>query len=157
MNWIDNVVRPKIRSFLNRREVEDNLWVKCPETGEMVFHRDLEANQWVVPNSGYHMKIKPTDRLGHFFDDGQYTTIALPAVAADPLKFRDTKRYTDRLKEARNTTGRDDAIVVATGKLYGQPRAVPACRRVFSRSCRCRAPRLPCSACAKRVCPISLC
>ncbi|HCO55525.1 acetyl-CoA carboxylase, carboxyltransferase subunit beta [Pelagibacterium nitratireducens] len=124
MNWIDNVVRPKIRSFLNRREVEDNLWVKCPETGEMVFHRDLEANQWVVPNSGYHMKIKPTDRLGHFFDDGQYTTIALPAVAADPLKFRDTKRYTDRLKEARNTTGRDDAIVVATGKLYGQEAVV---------------------------------
>lgn len=124
MNWIDNVVRPKIRSFLNRREVEDNLWVKCPETGEMVFHRDLEANQWVVPNSGYHMKIKPTDRLGHFFDDGEFTTSALPSVAADPLKFRDTKRYTDRLKEARNTTGRDDAIVVATGKLYGQETVV---------------------------------
>ncbi|AEQ53482.1 acetyl-coenzyme A carboxyl transferase beta chain [Pelagibacterium halotolerans B2] len=124
MNWIDNVVRPKIRSFLNRREVEDNLWVKCPETGEMVFHRDLEANQWVVPNSGYHMKIKPADRLGHFFDDGEFTTIALPSVAADPLKFRDTKRYTDRLKEARNTTGRDDAIVVATGKLYGQETVV---------------------------------
>ena len=120
MNWIDNVVRPKIRSFLNRREVEDNLWVKCPETGEMVFHRDLEANQWVVPNSGYHMKIKPADRLEHFFDDGEYSTIPLPAVAPDPLKFRDTKRYTDRLKEARTKTGQDDAIVVAIGRLYGQ-------------------------------------
>ena len=111
MNWIDNVVRPKIRSFLNRREVEDNLWVKCPESGEMVFHRDLEANQWVVPNSGYHMKIKPADRLAHFFDDGQYTKLSLPSVAQDPLKFRDTKRYTDRLKEARTKTGQDDAIV----------------------------------------------
>ncbi|WP_417578747.1 acetyl-CoA carboxylase, carboxyltransferase subunit beta [Pelagibacterium sp.] len=119
MNWIDNVVRPKIRSFLNRREVEDNLWVKCPETGEMVFHRDLEANQWVVPNSGYHMKIKPVDRLSHFFDDGQYTKLALPSVPADPLKFRDTKRYTDRLKEYRTKTGNDDAMLVAQGDLYG--------------------------------------
>lgn len=124
MNWIDNVVRPKIRSFLNRREVEDNLWVKCPETGEMVFHRDLEANQWVVPNSGYHMKIKPTDRLAHFFDDGHYTKIDLPSVVADPLKFRDTKRYSDRLKEARTKTGTEDAVLVAVGKLYGQETVV---------------------------------
>ncbi|HTN64186.1 MAG TPA: acetyl-CoA carboxylase carboxyl transferase subunit beta, partial [Devosia sp.] len=59
MNWIDNFVRPKIRSFLsNKRETPENLWVKDPESGEMVFYRDLEANQWVVPNSGYHMKIK---------------------------------------------------------------------------------------------------
>ncbi|MEQ8445657.1 MAG: acetyl-CoA carboxylase, carboxyltransferase subunit beta [Pelagibacterium sp.] len=119
MNWIDNVVRPKIRSFLNRREVEDNLWVKCPETGEMVFHRDLEANQWVVPNSGHHMKIKPADRLGHFFDDGEFTRLSLPSVPLDPLKFRDTKRYTDRLKEYRTKTGNDDAMLVAQGDLYG--------------------------------------
>lgn len=120
MNWIDNVVRPKIRSFLNRREVEDNLWVKCPESGEMVFHRDLEANQWVVPNSGYHMKIKASDRLRNFFDDGEFETVALPSVAQDPLKFRDTKRYTDRLRDARTKTGMEDAILVATGKLYGR-------------------------------------
>src|SRR5690606_9691945 len=87
MNWIDNLVRPKIRSFLNRREVEDNLWVKCPETGEMVFHRDLEANQWVVPNSGDHMKIKPSDRLQHILDDGESSTNALSSVAAEPLRF----------------------------------------------------------------------
>lgn len=119
MNWIDNVVRPKIRSFLNRREVEDNLWVKCPETGEMVFHRDLEANQWVVPNSGYHMKIKAADRLANFFDDGHFTKLALPSVAADPLKFRDTKRYTDRLKEYRTKTGYEDCVIIAQGDLYG--------------------------------------
>lgn len=120
MNWIDNVVRPKIRSFLNKRDVEDNLWVKCPESGEMVFHRDLESNQWVVPNSGYHMKIKPSDRLASFLDDGKYETIALPSVAQDPLKFRDTKRYTDRIKEARTKTGREDAVLVAVGELYGR-------------------------------------
>jgi acetyl-CoA carboxylase carboxyl transferase subunit beta len=119
MNWISNMVPPKIRSFLNKRETPENLWVKDPESGEMVFYRDLEANQWVVPNSGHHMKIKAADRLSIFFDGGKYEKVALPAVPQDPLKFRDQKRYTDRLKEARNKTGMDDAILVATGKLYG--------------------------------------
>ncbi|WP_240231380.1 acetyl-CoA carboxylase, carboxyltransferase subunit beta [Devosia lacusdianchii] len=119
MNWIDNFVRPKIRSFLsNKRDTPENLWVKDPESGEMVFYRDLEANQWVVPNSGYHMKIKPADRLANFFDGGVYQTVAIPAVPVDPLKFRDQKRYTDRLKEQRAKTGAEDAVTVATGKLY---------------------------------------
>ncbi|HEY0033471.1 MAG TPA: acetyl-CoA carboxylase, carboxyltransferase subunit beta [Devosia sp.] len=119
MNWIDNFVRPKIRSFLGqKRDIGENLWVKDPESGEMVFYRDLEANQWVVPNSGYHMKIKPADRLKTFFDDGQYSLISIPAVPVDPLKFRDQKRYVDRLKESRAKTGYEDAVLVATGKLY---------------------------------------
>ena len=120
MNWIDNVVRPKIRSFLNKREVADNLWVKCPESGEMVFYRDLEANQWVVPNSGYHMKIKARDRLDKFLDDGVFEEIELPQMPQDPLKFRDLKRYSDRLKENRTKTGMDDAVLVVAGKLTGQ-------------------------------------
>jgi acetyl-CoA carboxylase carboxyl transferase subunit beta len=119
MNWIDNFVRPKIRSILGqKRDIGENLWVKDPESGEMVFYRDLEANQWVVPNSGYHMKIKPTDRLKTFFDDGQYSLVSVPPVPVDPLKFRDQKRYVDRLKESRAKTGFDDAVLVATGKLY---------------------------------------
>ena len=119
MNWIDNFVRPKIRSFLGqKRDIGENLWVKDPESGEMVFYRDLEANQWVVPNSGYHMKIKPADRLKTFFDDGQYSLISIPSVPVDPLKFRDQKRYVDRLKESRAKTGYEDAVLVATGKLY---------------------------------------
>ena len=120
MNWINNVVRPKIRSFLKPKETgSENLWVKCPESGEMVFYRDLEANQWVVPNSGHHMKIKTADRLARFLDKGEYQTIPLPSVPQDPLKFRDTRRYTERLKEARTKTGYEDAVLVATGKLYG--------------------------------------
>jgi acetyl-CoA carboxylase carboxyl transferase subunit beta len=119
MNWINNVVRPKIRSFLTKKETAENLWVKCPETGEMVFYRDLEANQWVVPNSGYHMKIKSADRLQTFLDGGKYDTVPLPSVPQDPPKFRDTKRYVDRLKESRTKTGADDAVLIATGKLYG--------------------------------------
>lgn len=119
MNWIDNFVRPKIRSFLsNKRETPENLWVKDPESGEMVFYRDLEANQWVVPNSGYHMKIKPLDRLKTFLDNGEYSLIPVPPAAADPLKFRAQKRYVDQLKENRAKTGYDDAVLVATGKLY---------------------------------------
>lgn len=119
MNWIDNFVRPKIRSLLsNKRETPENLWVKDPESGEMVFYRDLEANQWVVPNSGYHMKVKAADRLEIFFDEGQYKTVPIPAVPQDPLKFRDQKRYTDRLKEQRVKTGAEDAVSVATGKLF---------------------------------------
>jgi len=119
MNWIDNFVRPKIRSFLsNKRDTPENLWVKDPESGEMVFYRDLEANQWVVPNSGYHMKIKPADRLKTFFDDGAYDLVPVVSVPVDPLKFRDQKRYTDRLKENRAKTGFDDSVIVATGKLY---------------------------------------
>src|SRR5690606_36042538 len=84
----------------------------------MVVYRDLEANQWVVPNSGYHMKIKPTDRLANFFDEGKYDLVPVPAVPVDPLKFRDQKRYTDRLKENRAKTGFEDSVLVATGKLY---------------------------------------
>ena len=121
MNWINNVVRPRIRSFLKPKDTgSENLWVKDPESGEMVFYRDLEANMWVVPNSGYHMKIKAADRLATFLDEGQYKTIPLPSVAQDPLKFRDSKRYTDRLKEQRLKTGTEDAVTVSTGELFGQ-------------------------------------
>ncbi|QGZ35443.1 acetyl-CoA carboxylase, carboxyltransferase subunit beta [Stappia indica] len=119
MNWINNVVRPKIRGLLQKRDVPENLWIKCPETGEMVFHRDLEANQWVVPNSGHHMRISGTRRLELFFDDGSFEKVKTPEVVADPLKFRDEKRYTDRLRDARAKTGLDDAVTVATGKLRG--------------------------------------
>src|SRR5436190_10571205 len=114
MNWITNVVRPKIRSFL-RREVPENLWVKCPETGQMVFYRDLEANQFVIPGSNYHMRMGAVARLKALFDDGEYEDIALPEAPVDPLRFRDERRYTDRLKDARTKTGLADAIKVAHG------------------------------------------
>jgi acetyl-CoA carboxylase carboxyl transferase subunit beta len=120
LNWINNVVRPKIRGLLQqKRDVPENLWIKCPETGEMVFHRDLEANQWVVPNSGHHMRISGKKRLELFFDGGTFDKVKTPEVTADPLKFRDEKRYTDRMRDARAKTGLDDAVTVATGKLRG--------------------------------------
>ncbi len=121
MNWISNVVRPKIRDFLARREVPENLWVKCPETGQMVFHKDLEANLYVIPGSGYHMRMDAASRLKITFDDAAYEEVALPDVTTDPLKFRDERRYADRLKDARTKTGMTDAVKVATGLLEGLP------------------------------------
>ncbi len=118
MNWISNVVPPKVRSLL-RRETPENLWVKCPESGELVFHKDLEANFFVVPGSGYHMRLPPKARLDNLFDDAAYEEIATPDVPFDPLKFRDVKRYTDRLKEYRQKTGASDAVILAFGKLQG--------------------------------------
>src|SRR3546814_15327091 len=82
----------------------DNLWIKCPNCEAMLFHRDLEANLWVCQHCGHHMRLEPDRRLRILFDGGRYQTIELPKVAADPLKFRDTKRYTDRLREDRKST-----------------------------------------------------
>jgi acetyl-CoA carboxylase carboxyl transferase subunit beta len=121
MNWMSNVVPPKIRSILKRDTTPDNLWAKCPESGELVFHKDLAANFYVVPGSGYHMRMPTAARLDMLYDDGRFEDIATPDVPADPLKFRDVKRYTDRLKENRAKTGRPDAVRVTAGALMGTP------------------------------------
>ena len=120
MNWITAVVRPKIRSLL-RRETTENLWIKCPETGQLVFHKDVEANLWVIPGSNHHMRITAAQRLSITLDPGSQEDVPLPEVPVDPLRFRDEKRYTDRLKEARAKTGLQDAVKVAHGTLEGEP------------------------------------
>lgn len=119
MNWITNYVRPKINSMLGRREVPENLWIKCPETGEMVFHADLEENHFVIPASGFHMKMSARARLGFLFDDGRYETLPSPKVAQDPLKFRDSKKYSDRLRDSRSKTSLEDAILTGIGTVRG--------------------------------------
>ena len=118
MNWISNVVRPKIRSIL-KREVPENLWIKCPETGQLVFYKDVEANQFVIPGSNYHMRMSPTARLKAMFDNETWFDIAVPEVPLDPLKFRDERRYVDRLKDARGKTGLKDAVKLGYGRLDG--------------------------------------
>ncbi|WP_457586903.1 acetyl-CoA carboxylase, carboxyltransferase subunit beta [Ensifer canadensis] len=119
MNWITNYVRPKINSMLGRREVAENLWIKCPETGEMVYHRDLEENKWVIPQSGFHMKMPAKARLKDLFDGGIYETLPQPKVAQDPLKFRDSKKYADRLRDSRAKTELEDTIVAGVGRVQG--------------------------------------
>ncbi len=120
MNWITNYVRPRINSMLGRRpEVPENLWIKCPETGEMVFHKDLEDNKWVIPASCYHMKMPAKARLADLFDGGVYEALPQPKVAQDPLKFRDSKKYTDRLRDSRAKTEQEDTILAGVGLLKG--------------------------------------
>jgi acetyl-CoA carboxylase carboxyl transferase subunit beta len=120
MNWISNVVRPKIRSIL-RREVPENLWIKCPDSGQLVFYKDVEANQFVIPGSNYHMRMGAVARLKSMFDNETWFDIAVPEVAVDPLKFRDERKYVDRLKDARTKTGLNDAVKLGYGKLEGLP------------------------------------
>ena len=121
MNWINNVVRPKIQGIWGKRELPENLWVKCPETGRMVYHKDLEANLFVVPDSGYHMRIDAHHRMRSFFDKGRFDKIPVAEVPLDPLRFKDQRRYTDRLKDARAKTGLDDAVLLGEGLLETMP------------------------------------
>ncbi len=118
MNWITEALPPKIRSFL-KRDTPENLWVKCPESGQLVFHKDIEHNLWVVPGSGHHMRMPAQARLESLFDNGVWEELATPDVPLDPLKFRDMKRYTDRLKDYRARMERPDCVRLATGPLDG--------------------------------------
>ncbi len=117
MNWLTNFVRPKLRALVNQKDVPDNLWHKCPNCDQMIFHRDLETNQFVCQHCNHHMRLGATKRLKMLFNDGEYQRIELPKPTADPLQFRDQKRYTERLRDARAKSGEDDAIVVAHGKM----------------------------------------
>jgi acetyl-CoA carboxylase carboxyl transferase subunit beta len=121
MNWLTNFVRPKIRSLIGaQKEIPDNLWEKCPGCSAMLFKRELEENLNVCRHCGHHLRLPPLKRLDMLFDDSAYTLVEIPKVTPDPLHFKDQKRYTERLKEARHKTGRDDAILVAEGKMSGR-------------------------------------
>jgi acetyl-CoA carboxylase carboxyl transferase subunit beta len=125
MNWISNFVRPKIRALV-QKDVPENLWRKCSSCAQMIFHRELEANLLVCPHCGYHMRIGAGERLKMLFDEGEYKSIELPEAPVDPLKFRDRKRYVERLKEAQVKTGGKEAIRVAHGTIGGQPVVIAA-------------------------------
>ena len=126
MSWISNYVRPKIRALVTRSDIPDDLWEKCPDCGQMIFHRELEKALRVCTHCGYHLRIGPFERMRLLFDSGEYTAIELPETIQDPLKFRDRKRYSDRLREARAKAEGNDAIVVAHGRMGGHP-VVMAC------------------------------
>jgi acetyl-CoA carboxylase carboxyl transferase subunit beta len=121
MNWIANFVRPRIKSLIAGRATEtpENLWKKCAACGDMIFHRDLEAAQSVCPQCGYHMRVGARERFATVFDAGAFEELPQPEVPSDPLKFRDDRRYSDRLKDARAKHGRQDALVAARGTIDG--------------------------------------
>lgn len=118
MNWLSKLTPPGVKNIFSKRDTPDNLWVKCPKSGEMVFHSDLVAASHVTP-AGHHMRIGPELRFSYTFDGGDYEKVDVPAVAQDPLKFKDDKKYTDRLKAARSKTGDTDAMSIGVGKVEG--------------------------------------
>ncbi|MDX2102068.1 MAG: acetyl-CoA carboxylase carboxyltransferase subunit beta [Alphaproteobacteria bacterium] len=123
MNWLTNYVRPKIRTLLgSTAEVPDNLWHKCPSCGAMIFHKELEANLRVCTHCGHHLRLDARRRVDLLLDPG-HQSLDLPRPLVDPLKFRDTKKYTDRLKEAhaKAPDGQQDALIVAAGTCGGLP------------------------------------
>ena len=120
--WLSRIA-PGVRNAFAKRETPENLWVKCPDTGEMIYRPDLEAALWVTP-SGHHMRIGAAQRLRYTFDGGEYEAIESPHAPDDPLKFPDVKPYPERLKAARKATGEFDAIVIGYGHIQGQPAVV---------------------------------
>jgi acetyl-CoA carboxylase carboxyl transferase subunit beta len=126
MNWITNFVKPKIQALIQRNSIPDNLWTKCPSCQHMLFQKDLEANLFVCNYCQHHMRIDVKNRLDSLFDDKAYEIIAQSKVIADPLKFKDTKRYSDRLKDYRNKTGKQDTVTIASGKICNQSVVVAA-------------------------------
>ena len=118
MNWLTKLTPPGVKNIFTKKNSPDNLWIKCPKSGEMVFSADLASLQHVTP-AGHHLRIGPKMRLGYTFDDANYFEVDVPEVAKDPLKFKDDKKYTDRLKTARAKTGDDDAMTIGVGNIHG--------------------------------------
>jgi len=121
MNWISNYVRPKINSIFSRRETPDNLWSKCENCGTMLFHRELSDAQNVCPSCDHHMHIDPRERFGHLFDGGLFTDVSVPKALADPLHFKDQKKYPERMKIAQKATGEAEAMIVVEGEIGRTP------------------------------------
>ena len=130
MNWITNYVRPRINSLFSRREVPENLWTKCPECGTMLFHRELADNLNVCTNCDHHLAITPRERFAALFDGGVFVEVKVPEPVADPLQFRDQKKYPERMKAAQKSTGEKEAMLVAEGEMGRTP--IVACAQDFA-------------------------
>jgi acetyl-CoA carboxylase carboxyl transferase subunit beta len=126
MNWITNSVLPKIKAWVQSDDVPDNLWVKCKACGQMIFHREFEQAYNCCSTCGSHAPLPPESRFAMTFDDGKFEIVPLPKIIDDPLKFRDTKKYADRLRDTRNRTGLDDAIAIGVGKIGGHEAVMAA-------------------------------
>jgi acetyl-CoA carboxylase carboxyl transferase subunit beta len=119
MNWISNYVRPKINSLFSRREMPENLWTKCEDCGQMIFHRELAESLNVCPSCDHHMAITPRARFEALFDGSTFVQLKTPEANPDPLQFRDQKKYPDRMRDARKKTGEQEAMMVASGDVGG--------------------------------------
>ncbi len=119
MSWL-NRVRKAIPFMARKEQSADNLWHKCSDCGQMIFTREWEENLSVCPKCDHHGRIGPAERFAHILDEGSFTVLPVPAVREDPLKFRDSKKYSDRIRGARAATGDQDALINAHGKIDGR-------------------------------------
>lgn len=119
MSWLTDFVRPKLRAWVNKKDIPDNMWTRCPSCEQLLYTKDLVESLHVCSHCKHHMRIGGRERLGMLFDNANYTLMDLPKVAHDPLKFKDLKKYVDRLKDARATTKEEDALLIASGTIGG--------------------------------------
>lgn len=126
MSWLTNFVRPKLRALIKKSDSPNNLWIKCNGCGQMVYHKDLFETMNVCPNCDHHMKMTARQRIEWILDEGTIKELNVPEINIDPLKFRDSKRYLDRLKDAKSKTNSQDAIIMASGQIGGNSAMVVA-------------------------------
>ncbi len=120
MNWLKNIVRPKLKQLVGgQKEIPENLWHKCPSCEKMIFHRDLKKSYWVCNHCSHHLRLGSVERLKMLFDDGEFQSVDFPEAIRDPIKFKDLKKYTDRLREAESKTGLKEALFVSHGRIGG--------------------------------------
>ena len=126
MSWLTNFVRPKLRALIKKSDSPNNLWIKCNSCDQMVYHKDLFETMNVCPNCDHHMKMTARQRIEWILDEGTIKELNVPEINIDPLKFRDSKRYLERLKDAKSKTNSEDAIIMASGQIGGNSAMVVA-------------------------------
>jgi acetyl-CoA carboxylase carboxyl transferase subunit beta len=118
MTWFEKIIPSRIKTERRTRSVPEGLWMKCGACDAVLYRAELERNLQVCPKCGHHMRICARDRLESFLDPDSWTEIGANIEPEDPLKFRDTKKYRDRITVAQKTTEERDALIVLAGKLY---------------------------------------
>ena len=127
MNWLTNYVKPKLESVLNRKkDTPDNLWHKCKGCGQLIFAKEFKTALYVCSNCEHHERVRPQDRFEQLFDGAKFSVLSIKTGHDDPLKFKDQKKYSDRLRDSRKKTGDEDAMIVAHGLLGGYNAVVAA-------------------------------
>jgi acetyl-CoA carboxylase carboxyl transferase subunit beta len=129
MTWFDKIMPSRIKTERRTRSVPEGLWKKCPACDAVLYGAELERNLYVCPKCGHHMRIGARERLERFLDPDSGSEIGAGIAPEDPLKFRDSKRYRDRLNQAQKATGESDALVVLSGSLHALP--IVACAFEF--------------------------
>ena len=121
MSWFDKLMPSRIKTERRTRSVPEGLWTKCPACDQVLYRAEVERNLYVCPKCGHHMRIGARARLMLFLDPGSSTEIGEGLGPEDPLKFKDTKRYRDRIAQAQKQTGEKDALIAMAGRLHGMP------------------------------------